>query len=106
MEAAIKVNYLTRPYEVLAVVGSTPCLGTWDTNYAVLAQESGPKSGNWVAEVKLDSHHHEWKWVVLDRSSGSVVRWEEGQNRLLWSGNDGPLVVDTMWGYSSSPSKL
>uniref|UniRef100_A0A8C6UXY1 CBM20 domain-containing protein n=1 Tax=Neogobius melanostomus TaxID=47308 RepID=A0A8C6UXY1_9GOBI len=55
------------------------------------------KDGYWTCVVGLPAESHvEWKFVVLEK--GEVCRWEECENRVLYTGYGDDLLVHKWWG--------
>ena len=66
-----------RPGEALALSGSGPALGEWKKRI-VLDDSRFP---HW--ETAVEAHEpFEYKYLVIDRKSGEVLRWEEGENHF------------------------
>ena len=78
-----------QPQEVLAVVDS---LSGWDPSRARRLDDAGFPV--WTLSQPLDRWplHTEYKFVVLRRSDGGLVEWEEGSNRRV---GDLPSAGDT-----------
>ncbi len=67
--------------QALAIIGSTTQLGEWDTDHLRKMVHLG--RGVWSVIIPSAESSAEYKFVVIDQNSGSVIRWEEGQNRVL-----------------------
>ena len=67
--------------QVLALVGSLPSLGGWNVSQAMRMQGCG--ANEWVLSLNADGLQmpFEYKYVVLDEQTGSVLEWEQGPNR-------------------------
>ena len=78
----LEVEALTlRRGEALALAGSTTQLGEWsDSNLRAMVHTGG---GVWAATLDAAESSAEYKFVVVDAASGAVIRWEEGNNRVL-----------------------
>ncbi|KAL5017237.1 hypothetical protein ScPMuIL_006826 [Solemya velum] len=92
------------PYEVtrsdvrLAVIGSIPELGSWETSRCVLATRDPENPGVWRANARVSRlTHFEWKWVLLFADRGGVFRWEERINRQFTAGIRGGEII-AGWG--------
>lgn len=95
------------PYEVdrndirLAVIGSIPELGGWETSRCVLASRDPNKPGLWRANARVSRlTHFQWKWVVLFADRGGVFRWEERINRQFTTGIRGGELAGK-WGFDA-----
>ena len=75
---------MVKPDQVVAISGASAALGAWDTKKAVvLTDEFFPL---WSANVPVAedmAKGSEFKFLILDKASGSVVAWEGGDNRRL-----------------------
>lgn len=69
--------------QVLAISGSHPIWGEWDTRRAVRMVETAPNV--WMAPVDVDSIQGvaDYKYLALDGATGQVVAWEARDNRRL-----------------------
>ena len=70
------------PGQTLGVCGSHPALGGWNTSRYLPLQYAGRQE--WILSVSIDgllTTPLEYKYVVIDKSTGTVVCWEEGDNR-------------------------
>lgn len=67
--------------QVLALVGSQAALGNWNVSQAMRMQGCG--ANEWVLSLNADGLQipFEYKYVVLDELTGSVLEWEQGPNR-------------------------
>lgn len=76
--------------QALAVCGSHPALGGWNASRYVRMQYAGQTV--WMLSVNVMGMllPLEYKYVIVDDSSGSLVEWEEGENRST----GGPDVTD------------
>lgn len=69
--------------QAVALCGNHPALGNWNTSRYLKMQYSGQTM--WVLPVNamgIDSNL-EYKFVVVDETTGDFVAWEEGNNRSL-----------------------
>lgn len=71
------------PGQVVAVCGSTPSMGSWDAAKAVRLSDAGYPLWRGSIAVGDITEASEYKFVVLDKSDGSVVAWEPGENRRV-----------------------
>jgi 4-alpha-glucanotransferase len=69
--------------QVLALSGSLPMWGEWDTTRAVRMVETAPNV--WMVPVEVDAIQGvaDYKYIALDGESGQVVAWEARDNRRL-----------------------
>ena len=67
--------------QVLALVGNQPQLGGWNISQAMRMQKEA--SSEWVLSINAEGLRmpFEYKYVVLDEQTGSVLEWEQGDNR-------------------------
>lgn len=74
---------MIRPDEVLAVCGGCDALGNWNPEKAVRLSDADFPT--WTVNIKGDAlkGYPEFKFVVLDKKSGNLVRWEGGSNLTL-----------------------
>ncbi|ESP05010.1 hypothetical protein LOTGIDRAFT_156261 [Lottia gigantea] len=85
MDGGCKVSVATHYHlsynESLAVVGSGDFLGNWESSGT-----SKCFSMNDVWSTKFEMKHEtteEFKLVILDRESGQIKRWQDGENRVI-----------------------
>lgn len=67
------------PDEVVAVVGERESLGGWDTDKAIIMNDS--KASVWSVALPRDVMSSEYKFVVLDAATHRLKRYEQGDNR-------------------------
>ncbi|MGM9804722.1 MAG: 4-alpha-glucanotransferase [Muribaculaceae bacterium] len=67
--------------EVLAIVGETPELGSWDVSKALIM--NGKDFPKWTVAMKQSPDAVEYKFVLLNAKTHGLVAWENGNNRLL-----------------------
>ena len=74
----------------LAIVGSHPALGDWNVARYLRMEYIG--QSDWMLSVNVDAVllPLEYKYVVIDDASNTLVTWEEGDNRTT----DGLLPPD------------
>ena len=74
----------------LAIVGSHPALGDWNVARYLRMEYIG--QSDWMLSVNVDAVllPLEYKYVVIDDASNTLVTWEEGDNRTT----DGLLPLD------------
>ena len=86
-----------KPGQMLAVCGSHPALGCWDTSRYMIMQYAG--QAEWVLSVNVMGMALplEYKYVVVDGGTNAFVAWEEGVNRNTGDrtvSDGGVLVLD------------
>jgi 4-alpha-glucanotransferase len=71
-----------QPNQCVYVVGSTPRLGQWDPQKALPLQYTDP---NWETEhfELLNNLPFQYKYIIKDKTSGHVVKWEDGSDRMF-----------------------
>jgi len=69
--------------QAIAVCGSHPALGSWNTQHYLLMQPVG--CHEWMLSVNAVGWLNpiEYKYVVVDEKSHTVERWEDGDNRVI-----------------------
>ena len=69
--------------QVLALSGSLPMWGEWDTHRAVRMVETAPNV--WMIPVDVDAIQGvaDYKYIALEGETGQVVAWESRDNRRL-----------------------
>ena len=69
--------------QVLALVGSHPALGNWSEARYLRMEYMG--QADWMLSVNVDAilMPIEYKYVVIDERTHSLVAWEEGDNRVI-----------------------
>ena len=72
-----------RPDQVLAISGASESLGAWDPKKARRMDDSSFPT--WRVNIPVDdlTPETEYKFVVLESSTGEVVSWEGGANRRI-----------------------
>lgn len=70
-----------RAGQLLALVGNIPQLGRWEPRCALRMVRTG--INEWTISISAEgvTLPFEYKYVILDESSGNLVSWEEGDNR-------------------------
>ena len=74
---------LLAPGQVLAVCGSTPSLGAWDTARALRMSDASYPLWRVLVDARDLTAASEYKFLVLNAADGSVAAWEFGGNRTL-----------------------
>lgn len=69
--------------QALAICGSHPSLGDWNTSRYLPMQPMG--QGIWTLTVNVESFHGptDYKYVIVDAATHDFVGWEEGDNRCF-----------------------
>lgn len=80
----------------LAVCGSHPALGNWNTSRYLLMEYVGHQE--WMLAVNVATMMDtrlEYKYVVVDNETHALVKWEDGDNRTTQGHNvkDGQVLV-------------
>lgn len=78
----------------LALCGSHPAFGDWSPSRYLKMEYAG--QCDWMLTVNLDGMMLplEYKYVIIDDQTHTLVEWEEGENRLLnMQLNDGQVLV-------------
>jgi 4-alpha-glucanotransferase len=70
-----------RAGQVLALVGSIPQLGSWEPRYSLRMMRAG--INEWVLAISAEGvvTPFQYKYVILDETTGGLIAWEEGDNR-------------------------
>ena len=82
------------PGQSLALVGSHPALGNWSEARYLRMEYMG--QSDWMLSVNVDAilMPLEYKYVVVDDDTHSLVAWEEGDNRVVDTAlTDGQVLV-------------
>ncbi len=99
---------LLQPHESLCLLGSDKLLQDWDTTQPIL-MEPGEKNGHWSIALNLAKAQFPiaYKYGVAETATGKFIRFEEGNNRVLYDAvakdkqtliNDGFAVLpNTIW---------
>ena len=69
--------------QLLAIVGSHPVLGAWSEARYQLMEHIG--QSEWMLSINADAVQLplEYKYVVIDGRTRELVKWEEGDNRVV-----------------------
>lgn len=69
-------------HEELCLTGSERCLGSWSRNEVIPMVRIGD---TWLAELDMKDAFRPstYKYAVWDRKEGQIVRYEEGDNRVI-----------------------
>ncbi|XP_034047828.1 uncharacterized protein stbd1 isoform X2 [Thalassophryne amazonica] len=95
VNVTFRIHYITySPFQMLAVTGNQPELGSWQDS--ILLEPIA--DGYWVGTVSLPAEKCvEYKFVVVDK--GEICRWEECSNRFLDTACGDNLLVHKWWGF-------
>lgn len=81
----VKAPFLKKD-EVVCITGSSGVLGNWNTENVILLQ----KQDEWWS-IKLDlsdaDFYIAYKYGVYNTTTGSFIRYEDGDNRLMYNNN-------------------
>ncbi|MDE7444011.1 MAG: 4-alpha-glucanotransferase, partial [Muribaculaceae bacterium] len=82
------------PDQVLAISGEPDQLGNWDTTRAIIMNDA--HYPQWEANIELKNlpAHFQYKFLILDKTTGNVVNWEARDNRTF--GYKHPEGTETM----------
>ena len=71
------------PEQGVAMLGNQEFLGNWDESRKVVLTPSA--GGWWWMKLPADAYltHAEYKFVIYDRATNAVVKWELGENRRM-----------------------
>ena len=77
--------------QAVAVCGSHPAIGSWSPSRYVKMQYAGQQE--WMLSINAQGWilPVEYKYVVVDEQTHELLKWEEGDNRVM---GDGCLVMD------------
>lgn len=78
------------PQEALALLGESPCMGEWDESRCVAMTE---KDGLWSVCLPCEVLGSQYKFVVVERESGTLKYYEQGNNRFVAWSNSPKLVI-------------
>ena len=72
-----------KPGQAVAVCGSHPAIGSWNPSRYVLMQYIGQHE--WMLSVNVQGWllPVEYKYVVIDQPTHTLLEWEGGENRLV-----------------------
>ena len=84
-------NYLVPVDKELALTGSHPMLGEWQSSRSLKASYLGNCS--WEVCLPPFPDNFEYKYILIDKNTGDVT-WETGQNRQFIAERNGELVVE------------
>lgn len=84
-----------KPGQALAVCGSHPAIGGWNTSRYVKMQYAGQTVWMLSLNVMGMLFPMEYKYVIVDEETNSFVQWEDGDNRSTFDFDvaDGQVLV-------------
>lgn len=71
-----------REGEALALLGNQPALGDWNPNFALQMAETDLHEWSLSLSANGLTFPFEYKYVVVDKETGLLTRWEGGENRI------------------------
>lgn len=88
MPMHFEMTFRTTPNQVMAVTGNTSFLGNWTPEAALRMFTTDGQV--WTLDVKcdMDCPTFEYKYLLLDETTGHVLRWEGGNNRWIETTRD------------------
>lgn len=69
--------------EELAICGNTKELGEWDTKRALMVDQTDFPKTKVLLQVKTFDSPIEYKYLILDKITHKVKRWENNDNRVI-----------------------
>ncbi|ESP01906.1 hypothetical protein LOTGIDRAFT_172281 [Lottia gigantea] len=79
---SMSTHYVLNVDEQIVVMGSGKLLGNWKT--WVPAALDDPVTSVWTANFELEQGTtEEFKWVILNRQTREIRRWQEEENRII-----------------------
>ena len=96
------ISPLLKEGQKLAIVGSHPALGAWNTTRFLPMEQVG--TNDWMLTLNVDwiGMPIEYKYVVTDEATHELVEWEEGDNRIV----DGELAEGEVLVLCGEPLRL
>ena len=82
--------------QCLALLGSTPQLGGWLTQRALVMMRGGLHEWCLSLDATGLKTPFEYKFVIMDEATGEIVAWEMGENRVF-DGNVARGMVHVVW---------
>lgn len=88
----------------IGICGSHPAVGAWNSVRYLKMEYAG--MGEWMTTVNMSAIllPLEYKYVIIDDSTNSLVQWEEGDNRRIEDSQ--PATMQQQWEASASNSQL
>lgn len=74
---------MVMPGQVIAVTGEPESLGSWDPTRAVVMNDA--HYPQWEANIELKDlpASFQYKFLIIDKTSGNIVAWEDRDNRMF-----------------------
>lgn len=69
--------------KAVAILGNHPSLGEWQPNRYQLMEYAGQSVWTLTLNVEAFSQPLEYKYVVVDKQTGTLTQWEGGDNRYI-----------------------
>lgn len=69
--------------QTLVMVGESDLLGDWEEAKALRLRQTAHARWSVVLDVRKIKSPLAYKFAILDRATGHIVHWEEGDNRVL-----------------------
>lgn len=98
IDCKFRLHYVAEFGQILYLVGSDPAMGEWRHQSAVLMHWQ--PGDFWITDVTISKEiPSEYKYIVK-ADNGTVIRWEEGPNRILSVPNydNATLKIYDHWG--------
>lgn len=67
--------------ELPAIIGSIPAMGAWQSDKAMPLVPHGLHEWGITLSAEGMQFPFEYKYVIINRKTGKLIRWEEGENR-------------------------
>jgi 4-alpha-glucanotransferase len=83
-----------RPNEVLAIVGEAAEMGHWRVDNALVMNDSNAPT--WSIALPVNTKGSEYKFVILDSSSNTLIQFEEGDNRIVPTSDYNVLIISML----------
>ena len=80
-----------RSSEQVAIIGSHPSLGAWDTTQATTLSDA--QAPLWRCVVPNEAMGSEYKFIIVDKDSHALKHFEDGENRLLPTPHEDCAIV-------------
>lgn len=74
---------MLKPGQAIAVLGSQPVLGEWNTAFAFRMKMVGMHTWGITLSTVGINFPMEYKYVIVDEATGEFIAWEGGDNRSL-----------------------
>ncbi|MDD6393916.1 MAG: 4-alpha-glucanotransferase [Prevotella sp.] len=82
--------------EILAICGNHPSIGDWSPSRYIKMTYCGNHEWNLALNTENINHALEYKYVVVDRNTNRLRKWEEGDNRVTHfeTLHDGQVAIE------------